>query len=64
MRNELTTPFWKNALNQLPAQIRERHVHDLEFAERWELRLDNLIETLTCAKAAIGRLFQTPRSAH
>ena len=64
MRNDLRTTFWKNALNQLPPQIRARHVHDLEFAERWELRLDALIETLTRAKAAIGRLFQTPRPAH
>jgi hypothetical protein len=64
MRNELVTPFWKNALAQLPPEIRARHVHDIEAAERWELRLDALIETWSHAKATIGKVFQTPRSAH
>ena len=64
MRNQLVTPFWKDALAQLPAAIRERHVHDIEAAERWELRLDALIQTCTRAKDALTRLFQTPRSAH
>jgi len=64
MRNQLVTPFWKNALAQLPPEVRARHVHDIEAAERWELRLDALIEALVHAKAALGRMFQTPRSAH
>lgn len=64
MRNELVTPFWKNALERLPAGVRERHVHDIEAAERWELRLQALIETCSIAKAALGRMFHAPRSAH
>ena len=64
MRNQLTTKFWKNALAQLPPEIRARHVHDFEAAERWELRLNALIEVWTQAKNALGRTFQTPRSAH
>jgi hypothetical protein len=64
MRNELKTVFWKNALEQLPAEVRARHVHDIEAAERWELRLNALIEAWTQAKNALGRMFQTPRSAH
>ena len=64
MRNQLKTTFWKNALEQLPPEIRARHVHDLEAAERWELRLDALIEAWNHAKGTIGRAFQTPRSAH
>jgi hypothetical protein len=64
MRNQLTTVFWKNALAQLPAEIRARHVHEIEAAERWELRLNALIEAWTHAKGALSRMFQTPRSAH
>jgi hypothetical protein len=64
MRNELTTVLGGGALEQLPAGIRARHVHDFEAAERWELRLDALIEAWTLAKGAIGRIFQAPRSAH
>ncbi len=64
MRNHLTTTFWKNALQQLPPEVRARHVHDIEAAERWELRLNALVESWTNAKAAVARMFQTPRSAH
>ena len=64
MRNHLTTKFWKNALAQLPPEVQARHVHDIEAAERWELRLNAAIETWTHAKAALVRMFQTPRSAH
>ena len=64
MRNQLTTPFWKNAFESLPPEVRARHVHDIEAAERWELRLDALIEVWAHAKNALGRMFHTPRSAH
>jgi hypothetical protein len=64
MRNELSTAFWQNALEQLPPGVRQRHLHDIEAAERWELRLQALIELCTRAKDALARLFQTPRSAH
>ena len=64
MRNRLVTPFWKNALQSLPAGIHWRHVHEIEAAERWELRLNALVQTVSRAKAAIARSFHTPRSAH
>jgi hypothetical protein len=64
MRNELVTPFWKNALESLPAPVRARHAHDIAAAERWELRIDAIVEALTRAKNALSRRFQTPRSAH
>jgi hypothetical protein len=64
MRNELVTPFWKNALESLPPEVRERHVHDIEAAERWELRIGALIEGWAHTKNAVSRLFQSPRSAH
>ena len=64
MRNELKTAFWKNALEQLPPEVRARHVHDIEAAERWELALNRWIEAVSLVKNALGRVFQTPRSAH
>ena len=64
MRNDLKTAFWKNALEQLPPEVRARHVHDIEAAERWELALNRWIEAVTQVKNVLGRVFQTPRSAH
>jgi hypothetical protein len=62
--NELVTPFWKNALESLPESLRARYAHDIAAAERWELRIDAIVERLTRAKSAFSRIFQTPRSAH
>jgi hypothetical protein len=62
MHNALVTPFWKNALEQLPPGVRERHVRDIEAAERWELRLNALIETWSRAKLALqGLKHRAPR---
>ena len=62
MRNELKTAFWKNALEQLPPEVRARHVHDIEAAERWELAIGDLIELGSRAKGAVAKLFHTPRA--
>lgn len=64
MRNHLVTPFWKNALKSLPPEVRSRYVHEMEAAERWELRIAALIELGSRVKSAFARMFQTPRSAH
>jgi hypothetical protein len=64
MRNQLVTTFWKNALQSLPREVRGRYVHHLEAAERWELRLAAAVELGSRAKAAVARIFQTPRTAH
>jgi hypothetical protein len=64
MRNQLTTQFWKNALLALPVSVRSRYVHQIEQAERWELRLNAAVQTWSRAKAAFAKTFQTPRSAH
>ena len=64
MRNELVTPFWKNALESLPVSLRARYAHDIAAAERWELRIDAVVEAAARAKSAFSRMFQTPRSAH
>jgi hypothetical protein len=60
----LKTKFWKDALASLPVQVRARHFADVERAERWELALDGAIEALARFKAACGKVFHTPRSAH
>jgi hypothetical protein len=59
MRNELVTPFWKDALESLPASLRARYANDIAAAERWELRIDAIVEAWTRAKAALTRTFQT-----
>ena len=47
MRNQFATPFWKNALESLPESLRPRYVNDFAAAERWELRLDAIVEGWT-----------------
>jgi hypothetical protein len=44
MHNQLVTPFWKNALESLPATLRPRYASQLAAAERWELWLDAIVE--------------------
>jgi hypothetical protein len=55
MRNELMTPFWKNALASLPASVRSRYAADIAAAERWELRIDAAFKGLTRARSAFSR---------
>lgn len=63
MRNRLVTPFWKNALESLPASVRPRYELQFEAAERWELWLGAAVESLTRAKFALQRmtLHRAPR---
>jgi hypothetical protein len=55
MRNELMTPFWKNALASLPASVRSRYAADIAAAERWELRIDAAVKSLSRARSAFSR---------
>ena len=55
MRNEIMTPFWKNALASLPASVRSRYAADIAAAERWELRIDAAVKRLTRARSALAR---------
>ena len=48
----------------LPAQVRARHIGEIERAERWELALDGAIETWARIKATLATKFETLRSAH
>ena len=61
--NELVTPFWKNALDSLPASLRARYAHDIAAAERWELRIEAIGELLSRVKNAFSGPSQ-PRGAH
>jgi hypothetical protein len=61
MRNELVTPFWKNALHSLPASVRPRYASYLAAAERWELRLDAAVQLWSRLKGR-GRALK-PRTA-
>ena len=47
MRNEFVTPFWKDALASLPEQVQQRYSLQMHAAERWELALGTVIETLS-----------------
>lgn len=65
MKNRnLKTAFWRKAAASLPEQVRDRYALDIERAERWELAIGRAVEALARAKAALGRTFHAPRSAH
>jgi hypothetical protein len=53
------TPFWKNALESLPASLRTRYAPDIAAAERWELRIDAAIKRFKRARTALSRTLQT-----
>lgn len=59
MRDELLTPFWRQAYGSLPAHVRERYLSEFVAAERWELTIGSLIEWWTRAKKATQDIFQT-----
>ena len=59
MRNEIRTPFWKNALESLPASLRARYAQDIAAAERWELRIDAALKGLKRARSAFTKTLQT-----
>ena len=61
---EFKTKFWRDAAARLPAEVRERHLVELQRAERWELALDGAFERFARVKAAFSRAFHTPRGAH
>lgn len=60
----LETAFWKDAYKSLPEPLRHRYLGYFERAERWDLALDAIIDAASRAKAALSKVFQTPRSAH
>ena len=67
MRNGFVTPFWKNALASLPESVQPRYELQLHAAERWELAIGTVVETVSRARAGafsrMSRLFG-PTGAH
>jgi hypothetical protein len=59
MRNDIKTPFWKNALESLPASLRSRYASDIAAAERWELRVDAALKGLKRARSAFTKTLPT-----
>ena len=64
MARMLKTAFWQNAARSLHPSVRQRYLAVLQRAERWELALDAALELWSRVKAAVARLFQTPRARH
>jgi hypothetical protein len=60
----LETAFWKDAYQSLPEPVRQRYLGYFERAERWDLAIESIVDAVARAKAALGKAFQTPRSAH
>jgi len=60
----LRTEFWKKAASSLPAAVRARHIGDIARAERVELLLDGVIDTLSQIKGALARAFARPTHQH
>lgn len=63
-RHEFVTQFWKNALRSLPERLQERYRLQMLAAERWELALDALFQSLSQARDALARRFHLPSGAH
>ena len=64
MNEVFVTSFWQQAYERLPAHSRAQYLTHMKAAERWELALNRWIEAVTQVKNVLGRVFQTPRSAH
>lgn len=50
----LKTEFWKKAAGALPREVRARHIGDIARAERFEILLEGVIETLAWVKSAFA----------
>ena len=60
----LKTEFWKRAAGALPVFVRDRHIGDIARAERFEILLNGVIDTLSDVKVAIAKLFVRPTHQH
>jgi hypothetical protein len=50
----MTTSFWKEAANSLPAPVRDRYAAYFEAAERWEIVLDAAVDACRLGKHALA----------
>ena len=60
----LKTEFWKKAAGALPASVLDRHIGDIARAERFEILLDGVVDTVAEVKVAIAKLFARPTHQH
>ncbi|MGH8691467.1 MAG: hypothetical protein ACREUS_10620 [Burkholderiales bacterium] len=60
MRNEFRTPFWQNAYESLPTQVRAQYLTQIKAAERWELALGDLLQAWSRVKNAVVKLLRRP----
>ncbi len=60
----LKTALWQNAARSLHPSVRQRYLAAFEHGERWDFALDAAFEAWARAKAALAKLFQTPRAKH
>jgi hypothetical protein len=58
-RNVSAASFWEKAVKSLPPSVRARYASDFAAAERWDRRLDGVMELLSKSQ----RLLRRPRSA-
>ena len=59
MRKDFATRFWHEAHQSLPAEVRARYLSQKQAAERWELAIARVVQTVSSAKSSIARLFHT-----
>jgi hypothetical protein len=62
MRKQFVTSFWQRAYEQMPRNVREQYLTQMQTAERWELFIGELIEFGSRAKNAVVKLFHSPRT--
>ena len=59
MRKDFATRFWHEAHQSLPEEVRARYLSQMQAAERWELAIGRVVESVSTAKNTIARLFHT-----
>ena len=56
----LKTEFWQKAASRLPAAVRERHIGDIQRAERIEILIDGVAYAWSAIKGLAAKAW-TPR---
>ena len=59
MRKDFATRFWHEAHQSLPEELRPRYLSQMQAAERWELAIGRVVQTVSSARNTIARLFHT-----
>jgi hypothetical protein len=51
----LKTEFWQKAASRLPAAVRERHIGDIQRAERIEILIDGVAYAWSAIRGAVAK---------